>query len=250
MGKNKKTLTTMSLEEAEQFFKNHDSKNNSTIKEFEQKTTALTDKQRDALMNTAYLLKDSRDYVSNFENSGNVYLTEFLRYGYIGKVSYDMNGTEYVQTSRSKPYGCLVSIYNKNSDKVYVGYSIIHDDEMYTHPMIGRALALKKAVENMQDGIDADMLINNSYNDTNTRNVFMDGNTKEQLVHFRDRSYRFFNPETYGIKGKTPLKSSFFGRIKAVQLAIKCLNTTSNTDFGKFMSDFRKICKDINKNLK
>lgn len=236
---------TMTIIEAEKYWFNNP---NPSDTDFEIKTNALTADERNELKEAAFRLHDSRQFIQNIKEQRPI-LPEYIREGYIGKLCYDMNGTEYLQTSRGMPYGSMVSIYNKERNKVYIGYSFLDEEEMFPHRLIGQAFALKKALENEMDDIDIEQIINKQFNDTSTRNIYLDGNAREQLNHFKDRSYRFFNPEKYASAGTDPIVSKDFDKIKAIQLALKCLNATTNTSFGLYLSEFKKRCKALNKDL-
>jgi hypothetical protein len=193
-------------------------------------------------------VSDAKNVIKAFEKTGKRYLIECIRGGFIGKEVYDKDGVKYIQASRGKPYGYMVAIADDN--KVYVGYSLIHGDDEFIHPVIGKAIALKKATENLSDGIDVDTLLDKQYSTTTSRNSFISGNEKAQLTHFKNRAYRFFWPKIYAAKGTDPIYNNGFSKIKAIQLALKCIAASSNTDFGLYISEFKKMCKNINKNLK
>lgn len=245
--KNKKypVRTRMTVVQAMKYFANNEKVD---YKDYKSKTTALTDLQRDELERTAKLANESKTFIDTISKQRAI-LPEGLHNGYIGKIVTDNEGIQYLQTTRGKPYGSVVAVFNKDTKKIYVGYSLLDGKDEYTHPVIGQAFALKKALENEKDGITIEDLLKDEYNDVSSRNTFMNGNTRDQLSHFKDRAYRFFMPDVYASNGSDPLYSKDFETIKAYQLALKCMKATNNSSFGLYMSEFRNFCKAINSNI-
>lgn len=241
-----KPKTTMTIVEAEKFLTDP----SSNKEDFRSLTSKLTDEQAAELKEAALRLNTAKQFISNIKEQRPI-LVEYIRTGYIGKSIYSMDGVEYKQTSRSAPYGYMAAIYNPEQKKIYIGYSLLDKEEMYPHNLIGQAFALKKALENEKDGIDADKLVKSQYNDITSRNTFLDGNAQDQLYHFKDRAARYFQPDEYSFSnGTTPIANNDFEKIKAFQLALRCINAKTNTEFGLCLSEFKNICKKLNKGLK
>ena len=76
----------------------------------------------------AAILIDCRKYLEDVRKQTKICVDTF-RYGYIGKTVSDMNGCEYTQTRRGKPYGYIAAI--QDGDKLYVGYTLLSDVEKY-----------------------------------------------------------------------------------------------------------------------
>lgn len=91
----------------------------------------------------------SEEYVKNFlkENGTQALLSLRIRRGYIGKEIKLPDGTRAMQTQRSRPFGVLVAIKDKSKvSEVCYGISYTSPDEIHHYPIIGLALALKRAL--------------------------------------------------------------------------------------------------------
>lgn len=127
---------------------------------------------------------ESERYVETFKNDGGKFLCSRLRPGFIGNVV-NVGGVSSLQTERGKPYGTVVAIANKVGT-VTLGVSYISpSDKDNVYPIVGLAIALKKAIEARDMGlefIDEKLLKNKS---------------KSQVGYFIKRSLAYFNPNVY-----------------------------------------------------
>lgn len=127
---------------------------------------------------------NSEKYVETFKSNGGKYLCSRLRPGFIGDVV-NVNGVQTLQTERGKPYGTVVAIANKMGT-VTLGVSYISpQDKDNVYPIVGLAIALKKAIEARDEGLE---FIKPSY---------LRSKSKSQINYFIKRSLAYFNPNVY-----------------------------------------------------
>lgn len=228
MGKTFQKKTRMGLREAELFIRNGG--NNA---EFVGKNTALSNEECKELWDAAFSLKESRDYIESFKEK---YVTEAFRYGYIGKTVTDMYGNTYVQTSRGKHYGYLAAVFDGTD--IYVGFTYISKSEKYVHPVIGQAIALKRAVENRENKL--------SIEQTKTK-PWLHSADFLQFDHFVNRAKRYFKPEVYSYsRGEKPLEQPKFDEIHVWQY----LNYAFQAKTDKERKDYLKLLEASIKNIK
>lgn len=131
------------------------------------------------------LLVEAIEFVEKYkkENGDKSFLCERLRDGFIGNLITDMNGNRYIQSTRGKPYGTIVSI--KTKDGVSIGATYLDSNDK-DYPIIGCYLALKEAINN---------------------NTVLRNKAVKQIEHFKKRSLAFFWPEKYSYsRGTEPVK--------------------------------------------
>ena len=140
------------------------------------------------------LVAEATEFVENYhkENGTKGYIAERIRDGFIGNVVYTDEGIPFIQTTRGKPYGTIVSI--PNGDDISIGVSYLdEEDKNFDYPIIGLYLALKRAIDRKEKG--------------ETRlPKHIKSKSRKQLEHFEKRSLAFFHPDVYsysrGIEGK------------------------------------------------
>lgn len=229
-----KKKTRMTLRQAEKFFRDGGSE-----ADFKAKNTALSGNGLKDLKEAALLLKESRDFIDNFKER---YISEALRYGYIGKKISDSNGSEFVQISRGGQYGYLAAVID-DKKTLYAGIAYISEDEKYRHPVIGHAIALKRAIENREKGI-----LMAAYEDLKT--PFLKSGDVLQYEHFFDRACRYFLPEEYSYsRGKSPVESRNFDDIHVWQYAVKAQNAGTDEEFTNAIKKLADTLRKTNKNL-
>lgn len=134
----------------------------------------------------AYAIKalvNATVFVESFEKD-NHYISERLRDGYIGKKVVDTTtGTHYLQEIRGKPFGTVVAISTK--DNVVLGMSYIADDEKFAFPIVGLAIAIKRAMDGLAQG-------KISY-----EHRYALSKSRQQIIHFEKRALAYFHPDVY-----------------------------------------------------
>jgi hypothetical protein len=228
MGRTFQKKTKMGLREAELFIRN-----GGNAAQFVEKNTALTDKEREELWNAATSLKESRDYIENFKEK---YASEAFRYGYIGKTVTDMYGNTYVQVNRGKHYGYLAAVFDGND--IYIGFTYISKNEKYVHPVIGQAIALKRAVENRDNKLTIEQT---------KEKPWLRSSDTLQFDHFVSRAKRYFQPDIYShSRGKEPIEQPMFDEIHIWQY----LNYALHAKTDKEAKEQLKLLETSIKNLR
>lgn len=229
MGKTFQKKTKMSLREAELFIRN-----GGNAAEFVDKNAALSNEERQELWDAALSLKESRDYIKGFKEK---YATEAFRYGYIGKTVTDMYGNTYVQTSRGKHYGYLAAVFD--GADIYVGFTYISKSEKYVHPVIGQAIALKRAVENRENKL--------SIEQTKTK-PWLRSSDLLQFDHFVNRALRYFQPEVYShSRGEKPLEQPKFDEIHIWQYLNYALHAKTDKELKEYLKSLEASIKNLKK---
>lgn len=229
MGKTFQKKTRLSLRAAEIFIRN-----GGTTEEFAKKTTALTDQERQELWASANLLRDSRDYLDSFKEK---YVSEAFRYGYIGKTVSDMHGNTYVQTNRGKHYGYLAAVFDGKD--IYIGFTYISKNEKYVHPVIGQAIALRRAVENRANKLTIEQ--------TKEKPWLRSGDSL-QFEHFIARALRYFQPDIYSYsRGEKPIKQDLFNEIHAWQYLSYAIHAKTDEELDKNLEQVKELVKSLKK---
>ena len=65
---------------------------------------------------TADALSKARKFITEV-SSKEKFITDTFRIGFVGKSISDQFGTEYIQTSRGRPYGTLAAVYDEETGK-------------------------------------------------------------------------------------------------------------------------------------
>lgn len=142
----------------------------------------------------AKLVADSEKFVKEFiENNGTkAFISERLRSGYIGEIVHCDNGASYIQSVRGRPFGTIVAI--KAGDSISIGTSFVSDeDKNKGHPIVGLALALKRAIERRDSNI---FLLDKK----------IKSKARKQAEHFEKRAKAYFHPEVYShSRGSNPV---------------------------------------------
>lgn len=138
---------------------------------------------------------DSEKFVEEYiaRNGTKSFLCERLRDGYIGQEIKGPRGTVSLRTARGKPFGTIVAIPTKKGVPVF-GITYVASSEDYAAPVVGLAIALRRAVEGQLSGkvgIEAECLRNRA---------------KAQALHFEKRAKAFFYPDRFShSRGSEPV---------------------------------------------
>lgn len=233
----------MNIREAARYIE----KENPSFKDFYKKNNAYSKGDAEELYINAKLLIESRQLLEKARGVEK-YCVDTFRHGYIGKKVTDMNGSEFVQTRRGRPYGYLAAVLD-NDDKVYVGYTFISENELFPHPVIGQAIALKNALANRGNSISCEMILDGSFQGK-AINSYLNSESKMMLQHFYDRSRRYFLPEVYSFsRGLEPLQDPNFVDIHLQQFAQAVINAKNQTEFETLLERFLKTIKLSNDKL-
>lgn len=236
MGKSIEKKTRMTLREAEIAIRN-----GIADSEFDKKNNALEKREIESLKNAATQLKESRDFLDEVAAKER-YSTGTFRYGFIGNKVWTEEGSEFVQVSRGKPYGYIVAVYDEKSKKIYVGFTYVSDEEQYAHPIIGQAIALKRAIDNRTKGVDIEIYEGLPY---------LKSGDKLQFKHFKERAYRYFRPDEFShSRGTTPIEESNFDSIHVWQYIVQALGAKNKESYKDIMKKLDTTIKNLNKNLK
>lgn len=176
MAKNEK-IVKMNVREAARYIEETDESLNDFIKV----NNGYSKEDAKELFTAANTLIESRLYLDEVRSKMKICVDTF-RDGYIGKVVSTVTGSEFVQTKRGKPYGYLAAI--QDGDKIYAGYTLVSDDEKFPHPVIGQAIAVRRAFENKDKGITFDDLIALG---RNKKLPYLNGEGTSTVKHFYDR---------------------------------------------------------------
>lgn len=233
----------MNIREAARFIE----KESPSFKDFYKKNNAYSKSDAEELYTNAKLLIESRQFLEKARGVEK-YCVDTFRHGYIGKKVSDMNGSEFVQTRRGRPYGYLAAVLG-NDDKVYVGYTFISENELFPHPVIGQAIALKNAIANRVKGISCEMILDGSYQGK-LINCYLNSESKMMLQHFYDRARRYFLPEVYSYsRGLEPIQDPNFTSIHLQQFAQAVINATDQDEFEWALERLAKMIKQANPHL-
>ena len=235
--------TKMNIREAARYIE----KENPSFKDFYKKNSAYSKSDANELYLNAQLLIESRQFLEKARGVEK-YCVDTFRHGYIGKKVTDMYGSEFVQTRRGRPYGYLAAVLG-NDDKVYVGYTFISENELFPHPVIGQAIALKNALANRAKEISCDKILDGSYQGKFI-NCYLNSDSKMMLKHFYDRARRYFLPEVYSYsRGLEPLQDPNFVDIHLQQFAQAVINAKDQNEFEILLERFLKMIKLSNDKL-
>lgn len=232
----------MDIREAARFIAQTDC----SLDEFAEKNNALSADEAKELFNAANNLIDCRKYLDDIRSQTKICVDTF-RYGYIGKTVSDVNGSEYTQTRRGKPYGYLAAI--QDGDKLYVGYTLLSDAEKYPHPVIGQAIALRNAYTNKEEGLTFEKVLKRE-NQGVGRNPYLNGESASMLKHFYDRARRYFFPNKFSFsRGTEPIQDPKFTGIHLQQFAQAVINATDQDEFEWALARLAQMIKQANPHL-
>lgn len=128
---------------------------------------------------------EAEKFVAEYVADGGKYISARLRPGFIGNIVNVPGGASYIQRERGKPYGTIVAIPNDRGT-VTLGFSYIREeDEDRSFPILGLAIALKQAINELRDSNEG----------INPR--FLKGRAKQQAIYFEKRALAYFNPDVY-----------------------------------------------------
>ena len=151
----------------------------------------FTSDQYKAAMNVIDSEKFVKDYIAR--NGTKSFLCERLRDGYIGQEIEGPKGSVTLRTARGKPFGTIVAIPTEKGVPVF-GLTYISNDEDYAAPVVGLAIALRRAIEGQLSGkvgIEAGSVRNRA---------------KLQALHFEKRAKAFFYPDHFShSRGSDPV---------------------------------------------
>lgn len=226
----------MTLREAEKFLesgKSHD--------EFVKENTAYDEDSVKALEDAARALTASRKYIAEVAAKER-FATDTFRAGYIGKKVNDYLGTEFVQVSRGAPYGSIAAVFDEKTKKIYAGFTYVSEDEEFPHSVIGQAIALKRAIENRENGIDIEAIDGTPW---------LKSSDELQWKHFKDRVYRYFRPEEFSYsRGKTPSVQPRFDEVHIWQYLVAARHAKDKKQLKDLLGKIEKSLIEINPNLK
>lgn len=235
--------TKQNIREAARFLEK-----NPSFDEFKKKNTLYSDEDCKELYEQATKLIESRLFIDEIRKNRKISVDTF-RYGFIGKTVTDENGSEFVQTKRGRPYGYLAAVQDEATKTIYVGYTFLSKEEKFEHPMIGQAIALKKALENEKDGITFEQLLKRS-NQGTSRNTYINGEAVSMFSHYYDRVRRYFQPETYSFsRGSDPILDPKFAGIHCQQFAQKVINAKTQDEFEWALRRLKDMIKLANPEL-
>lgn len=142
----------------------------------------------------AKLVVESEKFVKEFieKNGTKAFISERLRAGYIGEIVHCDNGASYIQSVRGRPFGTIVAI--KAGDSISIGTSFVSDeDKNKGHPVVGLALALRRAVERRDNNI---FLLDKK----------IKSKARKQAEHFEKRAKAYFHPDVFShSRGSEPV---------------------------------------------
>lgn len=231
---NRPTKTKMNIRQAARFVEAFNDR-----ELFDKKNTAYTAAQRDELWTAAHTLNESRKFITAVTEKEKISVDTF-RYGFIGKAFTDEHGSEFVQTRRGKPYGYVAAVMDENK-KIYAGYTFLSKDETFEHPVIGQAIALRKAIENRKEGITFEQLLDRA-NQGTSRNVYLNGEAVSMFRHYYDRVRRYFLPEVYSFsRGSDPILDPNYADIHCQQFAQLAIHAKDQDEFERAMRHLKQM---------
>ena len=150
----------------------------------------------------AKLIIESEKFVEEFKAENKI-VCERLRDGFIGELVYTDKGTSFIQTVRGKPYGTIVAISSKDVKNIVTGISYLDPEDMdFGHPIVGMAIALRRAIKRKEDG------------KTGVEKRWVKSKARKQVNHFEKRALSYFIPEVYSYsKGTNPVVYDDFKEI-------------------------------------
>lgn len=192
--------------------------------------TNMTESEKRDFSAAAQSLAESRKAIDEFHKKER-FIVDTLRKGFIGNKITDMDGTEYVQISRGRPYGYFAGVYDEKTKKIYVGIAYVSPTERWPHSVIGQALALSRAIENREKGIEDDPIMRNAED-------------VRQLFHFKERAYRYFRPDEFSFsRGKTPIGQESFGPVHVWQYFIGMLDAKTEKERKEYEKKLLALVK-------
>ena len=238
----KEKVVKMDIREAARVIKQKDL----GFDEFAKLNTGYSEKDVRELWHAANHLNLARDYIDEIRSKRKICVDTF-RYGYIGKTVTDMYGSEFVQSRRGRPYGYLAAI--QEGDDIYVGYTLLSDDEKFPHPVIGQELALANAFKNKEAGLTFEKVLQRS-TQGNGCNPYLNGESAAMLRHFYDRCRRYFFPNKYSFsRGTEPIQDPKFAGIHLQQFAQAVIKATDQDEFEWALGRLAQMIKQVNPNL-
>lgn len=156
-------------------------------------------------LKTAQLVIKSEKFVKDYieKNGTKSFISERLRNGFIGELIHCDNGSSYIQSVRGKPYGTSVAL--KTDNGVVIGLSYMDTEDLNKgHPIVGLAIALKRAIERKENK-------ENSFDKTKVKS-----RSRRQIEHFEKRALSYFHPEKYSYsRGTDPVEYKDYDEIHA-----------------------------------
>lgn len=158
---------------------------------------------KDCDISYANLVKTAEKFIENYikEHGTKSFLSERFRNGFIGEEVHTVDGTSYIQSTRGRPYGTVVSIPVSDDREIVYGVSFIaNEDKDRSNPIVGQYLALLKALENVKEN----------------KPLNLKSKAVKQFEHYVLRSKAYFYPDKYSYsRGKTPIEYPDYDKIKA-----------------------------------
>ena len=111
-------------------------------KEIAAKIAKITKKKISRINDFASKIEEAKKFVDDF---GDKYISCRIRDGYVGREVFTEIGEKYIQATRGRPRGTLISIKGEDG-KVHIGISYLHPEDKES-PIIGLAEALKNAIK-------------------------------------------------------------------------------------------------------
>lgn len=193
----------------------------------------------------AVVLRDSRKYLDSVKEK---YISQRLRLGYVGcnlnsnvNVEFMMNSNvnvEFMQLTPGPELGFTAAVFDEASKKIYIGVSYISPDETLVDPIIGQAIALKRAIENKEKGLDGIL--------PSKRALY-----RKALDYFYDRAKRYFIPEEFShSRGKNPVKDKNFDQTHLWHFINAAIKSKNKEDFDASIKMLTESIKNLNENVK
>lgn len=238
MGKGTKYVpkTRLSLRQAEKAIRE-----GITDEEFANRNTALTKDEIDELKMAAIQLKESRDYIAEVAAKER-FSTDTFRSGYIGKKVSTLDGSEFVQITRGRPYGYLAAVLGADGKTIYSGFTYVSENEKYPHSVIGQAIALRRAIENREKGNDIEM---------ESKSPYLKSSDELQFEHFKNRVKRYFRPDEYSYsRGKEPLAQPNFDEVHIWQYLMLAKSAKTKKERKDWLKKVEELMNKIDEDKK
>lgn len=183
----------------------------------------------------AVVLRDSRKYLDSVKEK---YISQRLRLGYVGCNLNSNVNVEFMQLTPGPELGFTAAVFDEASKKIYIGVSYISPDETLVDPIIGQAIALKRAIENKEKGLDGIL--------PSKRALY-----RKALDYFYDRAKRYFIPEEFShSRGKNPVKDGNFDQTHLWHFVNAAIKSKNKEDFDASIKMLTKSIKNLNELIK
>lgn len=119
-------------------------------------------------------ITSAKEFLETFKNESDMtFLIESIREGYVGR-----KVNNFTQTLPGPIVGYFAAVYDKNTNKLCIGMSIINKGERCVSKYIGQMIALKRAIDGFNKGFAENRPATNKY--------------KKKLDRFVNRCHKYF----------------------------------------------------------